>query len=542
MDNIFVLAFEAAFEEDIGLRETHSVFRRCASKIGNAYHTVRMEGLEDALRMLTEVASSPACATSDGNPFDMVKASLSAAQQRQKQQQSSASSSSPGGGAKQQWEQLQRAARSNLPSAMFSRIFPRASAFFAAQAAGGTVELPQSAALAWRSNIPIATLCANAARASSAARVGLDNNNNSPGNRSPFQNLIPNASLAGAPACVAAPPVSFFDSLKEVTLKEQALCLRVLQGLCLILPHQKHYVNESAFMSMVQETFSYAKQHIEALRQSANELADDAGASSPVFASTMRSSIDDETLGETVGSPAATVRPEPVAMDPQQEAVLIALVDSVEAACHYNPRGLAQFVNSGAAKATLALALTPHTPIDLRCAILDVVSLLMQEVAPFRRAVLSNKLVVAPDLDPAASHPSTTAIPGEHEKELSVVDQMLNAVDGGAMRLTDDSAPLTRYLMDRASASKFDSLVRDMLSQRNLTRAIGLLIPLRNVKGQPISASTPKSEVHRILQKANRQRQRQLETLLSVIDKALKDAEEAAKKKSEEESMRKWDD
>jgi hypothetical protein len=86
---------------------------------------------------------------------------------------------------------------------------------------------------------------------------------------------------------------------------------------------------------------------------------------------------------------------------------------------------------------------------------------------------------------------------------------------GGAIGSNPQPIP---FGMDRASASKFDSTIRDVLSQRRLLGILPQLVALRDVRGVSVSLSMPRAELHRLLHKGQREREKKLADIISHID------------------------
>eukprot|EP00744_Colponema_vietnamica_P021728 GILI01031088.1.p1 GENE.GILI01031088.1~~GILI01031088.1.p1 ORF type:complete len:247 (+),score=44.14 GILI01031088.1:45-743(+) len=180
--------------------------------------------------------------------------------------------------------------------------------------------------------------------------------------------------------------------------------------------------------------------------------------------------------------------PEVITMRPELLAMMCALIDAVEAACHYCSKALGSLVQFGGIKHLLTLACCPYTPSILRCAIFDSISLLMKETDPFRRAVLSG---------------------GNNAEPLP------------AMTPAGDEAKATQFYMDRATASKFDSAVRSWLSANHLFACANSLLALRDVGGVEVPTSVSRTEAQRIAHKANRQRERMFTEFITDVNQRL---------------------
>ncbi|KAH9586336.1 hypothetical protein LSM04_006867 [Trypanosoma melophagium] len=129
----------------------------------------------------------------------------------------------------------------------------------------------------------------------------------------------------------------------------------------------------------------------------------------------------------------------------------------------------------------------------------------MQEVAPFRRAV-------------AAGGGGAACAGGanNNNSEDDLIHTMIQQTMTGSVSRQAAPPP---YLMDRASASKFDSAVREWFSQRGLSHVVSAVMELRDVRGTPIAAGTmSKAEVTRIVQRASQLREKRLQALLQAVD------------------------
>jgi hypothetical protein len=428
-----VAAFDAAFAAENAQRELARIVRHASLQLSSSVAFLRMDGLKVLLRLLHDLAALP---TPSGAPLDVVGASMFPTADAFAKSQSV-----------QRWTYIHSGLKANVTSSIFHMIFPRRDL---------------AMAMCGPSGPPIPTLDAKSALEWSTAVMAN--------------------SKAGSGGV---------GLIGEVSLLEQELAMRLVQGLCIVVPAQKHYLPDSPLMPLVSEVMGLCLQHVQALRSSKHQ--------SPSAAPGEASS----------GSSSAQA----VAMDPALVAVLVAMVDAVEAACHYSPRVIAQVAQLGTVRHMLNLAACSATPTDLRCAIFDAVSFLMQEVAPFRRAV--QQVQAAADMRGAAPPSSPLASPGgpPPTAEANLVMAMLDESLAPSQRR--DAPP---FLMDRASASKFDSAVRDWFSLHRLTSLVPALFQLRDVTGTAIPSGTAKHEMARYVQRSARQRERLFTEFLAAVD------------------------
>lgn len=459
MCDIFIGAFQAAMDIEANQRPVTAEFRLLSSAMGSPFSYVRLDAVRTALQLLID--KGMACGTScDGALYDVVGKAYGM------QQQGSSNEAA--------WDQTQQALRTNMVAGVFHRIFPRRDLQFHV----GPLQTPQlsrEAALRWT------TL-------TSAQQL---------------MQMYPNADSAST-TVARAPALGFFDTLRAVTFAEQELALRFLQGLCLVVPSQKELVSESPLLYLFAETMQCLKQHVDAKQ--------DISADAEARVVAIPGSRENSPLRSTTNS-AVSPAPDPfsVSLDPQLEAVVAAMVDAVEAACHYHPRTLVGLVSSGALRAALHMALSKHSPKDLRCSVLDFVSVILQQVLPFRR--------LAADAGDAADGPSDSLSAMMRAARGDSGNAYYGPSHGTEQPGGSSGAGLTAlFYMDRASASKLESTIRDILSQRQLTAILPQLIQLRDVRGTGLSLSLPRPEAQRLLHKAYRLREVKLAELLKNID------------------------
>ena len=456
----YVAAFEAAFAAENAQRELARLVRQSSQQLTSPYAFIRMDGLKVLLRLLHDLASLP---TPNGSPLDIVGASIFPAAEVFAKSD-----------AAHRWNSIHNGLRANVTSSVFHMIFPRRDLAMALCGPGGP---------------PIPKLDPQSAIEWSTARMANSK-----------------AASSGVSGLVG-----------EVTLMEQELALRLVQGLCVVVPVQKQYISDSPLLPLVSEVMGLCLQHVHALRDAA------AASRKPSSAALKPPPTGEETAAASLVSSAAPISG-PVVMDSALLSVLVAMVDAVEAACHYSPRVLAQVAQLGTVRHMLNLAACSAAPVDLRCAIFDTVSFLMQEVAPFRRAVVqpvSAATAASPTAAASASNNGIAAAGGAAGTAggVSSPEQLPNLViamlDETLVSARKDPPP---FLMDRASASKFDSSVRDWFSLHKLTSLVPSLFHLRDVTGTAIPSGTAKHEIARYVQRSARQRERLFAEFLSSVD------------------------
>ncbi|CCW69520.1 unnamed protein product [Phytomonas sp. Hart1] len=329
--------------------------------------------------------------------------------------------------------------------------------------------------------------------------------------------------------------------LTAVSFEEQELALRLCQGMCLLLHYQRRCIAEGCFLHYAAEVFQCFLQHVEftfrqrrrCMLQQHRQRAEGGGATTEAVASY---SWPDE--GHTLRTTSELVE-----VNPAQVRVIIALIDAVEAACHYNPPVLMRLVQTGCVKALLNLVYSPCVPVEIRASVLDIISVLLKEVAPFRLTAAvregqrndsaSSPLSTFNQPQPTASTSTAGALQSEHDKSLLnvMIEQGMSgetnrAFFDGYMRnllshnLSDDNLNGTRqqpssFYMDRATASRFDSSVREWFSYHGLSHTISGVMELRNFR---TLTEGPKMELDRTQRRAKQIEESKLMKLLQMID------------------------
>ncbi|KAG5485498.1 hypothetical protein LSCM1_07583 [Leishmania martiniquensis] len=277
-----------------------------------------------------------------------------------------------------------------------------------------------------------------------------------------------------------------------VTYEEQELALRYIQGTCLVLDHQRRCCSEGCLLYYATEVFQCMSSHIEALFASQRrELEEQEGEEQKqqrgkrgfgANKSTSGSGGDGSMSGARTSGPwsattAAALTPSlresdrsQVSVDPSLVRVVVALVDAVEAACHYNPSSLRRLVQTGGATAMLNLAYCPFMPTPIRAAVLNTISVLLQQVTPLRRYVAAS--------GKAREISGRSGAVGRSSDPL--LQRMLeNAVHDNPLGRDGKQIP---YSTDFGSASKFDSAVRDWFFANGLGNVIASVAQLQDLR------------------------------------------------------------
>jgi hypothetical protein len=563
----FIRSFEVAIEMEATVRPLTAQVRALTSAMGSPFSYSRVDALKKGIQLFLDWSVCGGT-TAQGDPCDVVQSYFVP---RSLQEKPPAPT----------WHLIQSALRNtNVASSVFHRTFPRRDLLFQPGAVQ-ICDMTEDEALSWTTLVVPRRPPLPGAGPVSTPPAAL-----------PIVTPSPHLASSNSTSPTTAPlKFEFFEPLRAVTLVEQELAMRFLQGVSNLVPGQKEFIGESPLLPLFAETMLCLKQHMDALweQQQQQGIATSTFASSSamglernemssaavtlsgtaaapaaggggVFANSVpfrsATSVEGSLFAGTVNSSVAN-RHAPVRLNPALEAAIAAMIDAVEAACHYQPRSLVVLVSSGALKAALHVALCSYAPRDIRCSLLDTLSVLLQEIAPFRR------LVQAPPLSFAALQP-TSPIPNafgaaagaapppqlpaprdslacmlEAARGGSVLSPldlyvqgvagspMLNSsltiatlgVAGGAHAGASGSNPQPiPFGMDRASASKFDSTIRDVLSQRRLLGILPQLVALRDVRGVSVSLSMPRAELHRLLHKGQREREKKLADIISHID------------------------
>lgn len=528
MTESFIRSFESSMELEATLRPLTLQVRQITSALGSPFSYARVDALKRGIQLFIEWSAFGGT-TAHGEPCDVVQTFFVPRQLLQKPPAPS-------------WSYIQLALRNiNISSSVFHRIFPRRDLLFQPGAVQVS-DMTEHEALHWSTLV-------------------VPRKPPVPGGGGPAAPPPPGAPAMPAPNAASRPRedrIPFFEPLRTVTLVEQELAMRFLQGVSNLIPSQKEFIGESPLLPLFAETLMCLKQHIDALWEQQQQQqqqtcglfsASGSGAferhgSGSAFAATLnstglRSGTADalSSTTTTAASAAGAQRNAPVRLNAALEATIAAMIDAVEAACHYQPRSLVILVTSGALKAALNIALCSHAPRDVRCSLLDTLSVLLQEIAPFRR------LAAAPSFG-AANQPTQlpAAVDGnDADVQRDTLTCMLDAARGGnvaspldlllqtsnsglqgSMTMSPGTAGTSGhpvpFAMDRASASKFDSAIRDILSQRRLLGILPQLTSLRDVRGVSVSITMPRAELHRLLHKGQRERERKLHDILAHID------------------------
>ncbi|KAK7197532.1 hypothetical protein NESM_000703000 [Novymonas esmeraldas] len=253
-----------------------------------------------------------------------------------------------------------------------------------------------------------------------------------------------------------------------VTYEEQELALRYIQGTCLLLYYQRRCCSDGCFVYYATDLFQCMRSHADALFTSQRRELEERDAAReqtrhPAQRGDGWGSYNTNTNSSSSGggggggeraSFATAARHDAsrsqVAVDPALVRVLVALVDAVEAACHYNPPSLRLLAQTGGVTAMLNLAYCPFMPTPIRAAVLNTISVLLQEVTPLRRYVEAASKALESGGGPGGPTVSSAD---------PVLQRMLeNAVHDNPVSSEGRQLPFT---VDFSSASKFGLAVRN---------------------------------------------------------------------------------
>eukprot|EP00796_Vickermania_ingenoplastis_P000594 gene594-323_t len=359
---------------------------------------------------------------------------------------------------------------------------------------------------------------------------------------------------AATPFFAPATP-SLLQQLTAVTYEEQEHALRLLQGLALCVYHQRRCLADGCLLHYATEVLQCFVQHVDAAYQERrlrllrstrhrhHHHHHQLQRHPTMYASASTSShpCGNETypqLGAAAGK-ADDRQPQqqqqggeqvvedgpdaPVRLNDGLSRVVVALVHAVEAACHYNPPCMTRLVQAGGVKALLDVAYLPAVPVPIRATVLDAVSVLLQEVTPFRRAVAAASANVHYNPNAGGSNPLQPPNPCQDTELLPwMVDQAMygchtytNTLLTNVSTAAAGAVRKSPYVMDRASASKFDGAVREWFSRTGLSHLVQAVLDLRRDDAPPI---TSKATLMKAVQRANQRRAKKLTALLQAID------------------------
>ena len=305
-------------------------------------------------------------------------------------------------------------------------------------------------------------------------------------------------------------------ALNDVSLYEQHLALRVVQGLCTLFPDQRHYAADGSLFPVVLEAINTYQQYLEEVAlpaQSQNTQASSPDSNHGHSSSNLASTTNSVNL--TSGFVPTSPR------DIEQLSVLLAMMDAVEAACHYSTHCVTTFVNLHGVRYFLAAAANPIVPGELRRSILHFFSLLVNETQCQNRLVDQGLAgALSRDSSPA-SNPSPTAAAKQAATRPKGADGWPN----------------------RASASKFFHSLTDVLKQmlvvetpsnasiatstgsgaqsqvpQVVAHAILQLGALVNVQGTQVSSKLSRSDLSRLIHKLQRQREQTMGEFLAMLE------------------------
>ncbi|CAC9454111.1 conserved hypothetical protein [Leishmania infantum JPCM5] len=521
VDTFYTTPFLQLALREAAEREVAARLRLSVQKMSSKLHTVRVEGLKEATAQLLQWTT---------------QASIESAERQQEQQQQQTKSDA----------RHTDSAAAAAPTGQSNLVLPPYDAVRVEVLGGSSPavahghyphhqrppssELPQR-----RDNEAAAARCANALRSPSwdvvqHALEGVDYTSsifntilvprlevrNAMSTGAPISVQLPSdvalqwttlpttsRSAAGAASGAASqgtppPENKLLRAATAVTYEEQELALRYIQGTCLILYHQRRCCAEGCLLYYATEVFQCMRSHIDALFTSQRREREEREGEEQTCQrgkrglSTNHGSV---TGARTPGTSSATTAAaftaalresgrSQVSVDPSLVRVVVALVDAVEASCHYNPSSLRRFVQTGGVTAMLNLAYCPFMPTPIRAAVLNTISVLLQQVTPLRR------YVAAASKAQGTSSPRGRGGVVEPNPDPLLQRMLENAVHDNPLGRDGQQIP---YSTDFGSASKFDSAVRDWFFANGLGNVIASVAQLQDLRNtfQPASFIVP---------------------------------------------------
>ncbi|CAJ1018054.1 hypothetical protein Q4I32_001487 [Leishmania shawi] len=502
------LACREALEREIAAR-----LRLSVQKMSSKLHTMRMEGLKEAMAQLlqwttqasiesaerqqeqqlqqtksdTRHADSAAAAAPLGRssmvlpPYDAVRVEVLGGSSPQRRSSEAAIARCANALRSPSWDVVQHALEGvDYTSSIFNTILVPRLEVRNAMSTGVpiSIQLPSDMALQW-------TTLPTTSRSFVGAAAGTAPQGTPPSQ----QNKLLQAATA-------------------VTYEEQELALRYIQGTCLMLYHQRRCCSDGCLLYYATEVFQCMRSHIDALFTSQRrELEEQEGeeqthqcgkrnlginnnsgsGSGGSGGSVGGARLSGTSAATTAAALTATLRESgrsQVSVNPSLVRVVVALVDAVEAACHYSPSSLRRLVQTGGVTAMLNLAYCPFMPTPIRAAVLNTISVLLQQVTPLRRYVAaSSKAQETSDSGGLGRAAMQDADP--------LLQRMLeNAVHDNPLGRDGQQIP---YSTDFGSASKFDSAVRNWFFANGLGNVIASVAQLQDLRNtfQPTSFVVP---------------------------------------------------
>lgn len=276
-------------------------------------------------------------------------------------------------------------------------------------------------------------------------------------------------------------------SLTAVRFEEQELALTIIQGVSLCMLDHRARFAEHCFLHYATEVLQCYLQHVTAK-----------------YLEGRRKTKQNPPLPGSAGSPSS---------DDGPLRVMVRLVHAVEAVCHYNPPCLHRLIQAGGVKALLDTLYSPLVPSVLRQAVLDSISVLLQEVLPCR------------DVGAERGDEATTSVdPSTKEALLPwILQQGLEGASDG---------PSGAFRVDYPSAAKLGAAVQTWFRDNGLSHVLSAVIHLRQEDPLPLQRfweavesregeqGTPLTVEHllKMFQRTHQRWQEKLDAILQMID------------------------
>lgn len=286
-------------------------------------------------------------------------------------------------------------------------------------------------------------------------------------------------------------PTLFLEAT-DVTYAEQELALRYVQGMCLLIYHQRRSCADGCLLYYATEVFQCMWSHAEALYTTQRRVKESVSSATSAPVSTVTTANPDNlnngatnsnAMGSASNNGVDANAPPTIPIEAGLVRVVVALIDAVEAACHYNSPCLRRLVQAGGVTAMLNMAYCPFMPTAIRAAVLNTISILLQEVTPLRRFVAAgsrNQTAPCPTAPPGAAATSASLQVGNAGTDDPVLQRLIqNACNDNPAGRDGRPVPFT---MDFGSASKFESAVQHWFFGNGLGNVLPAVMELQDLR------------------------------------------------------------